>query len=56
MNKSKVSFKLINWIKKKSISCVLLALVLIYFGVSILFGVGYFALLHQSFCGQLKTL
>lgn len=48
MNKSKVSFKLINWIKKKSISCVLLALVLIYFGVSILFGVGYFALAENN--------
>lgn len=44
MNRLTGSFKLINWIKKKSISCVLLAFVVVYFFICILFGIGYYIL------------
>lgn len=48
MNTPTVSFKLINWIKKKSTGCVLLVLVIVYFSISILFGVGYYFLAKSN--------
>ena len=48
MNTPTVSFKLINWIKKKSTDCVLLVLVIVYFSISILFGVGYYFLAKSN--------
>ena len=48
MNKSSVNFRVINWIKTKSIGCVLLVLVLIYFSINILFGAGYYLLANNN--------
>ena len=48
MNKSTVSFRVINWIKTKSIGCVFLVLVLIYFSINILFGAGYYLLANSN--------
>lgn len=44
MEKSSVSFKLISWIKSKSMGCVILILVIIYCMISILFGLIYYGL------------
>lgn len=48
MNKPTVSFKLINLIKKKSVGCVLLVLIIIYISINILFGVSYYFLVKND--------
>lgn len=48
MNQPSVSSKSINWIKQKSTKCVIFVLVIIYFLISMLFGVGYFILAENK--------
>lgn len=48
MEKTSVSFKLINWIKNKSMGCVILVLVIVYCIISILFGFLYFVLAENN--------
>ena len=47
MNTPTVSFKLINWIKEEYRLCTL-SLVIVYFSISILFGVGYYFLAKSN--------
>lgn len=48
MKKASVSFKFINWIKKKSMGFVMLVLIMVYCIISILFGLGYYILAENN--------
>lgn len=48
MKKASVSFKFINWIKKKSMGFVMLVLIMVYCIISILFGLGYYILAESN--------
>lgn len=56
MKKETVGFRMINWIKRKSIGCVLFVLILIYFLINSFFGIGYYQLaLNDQFMAAIPV-